>query len=150
MDINKKILLLVALVFIASVGIVVAQDTTIDDYTFTIPDGYEVKEVNGSMITLMEGDEHAIVVMITDDVKDSEDAKENLESQGYKFIGEDTYSVGSKEVRQQNYEKNDYTVMTYVFSVGDDQCIITFTIPSSETAPEGADNPVSTIINSIK
>ncbi len=146
----SKIFLVAAIVLVVlGMGIVVAEDISIGDHEFTIPDGFQLVNSTDKMVLLSQDDDHAIGVMIPEEVKNSEDAKTYLENQGYTFIGEETYNADGKEVQQQNYETDGYTVMAYVIPAGADQCVVTYTIPSDETAPEGADNPVTTILNSI-
>lgn len=149
MKFNKIFLAAAIMLVVLGMGIVVAEDVSIGDHEFTLPDGFKVLNSTDNMVVLTQDDDHAIAVMVPDSVKNSEDAKNYLEQQGYKFIAEETYSADGKEVQQQNYETDGYTVMAYVIPAGADQCVITYTIPSDETAPEGADNPVTTILNSI-
>lgn len=149
MKFNKIILVAAIVLVVLGMGIVVAEDISVGDHEFTIPDGFEVVNSTDEMVLLSQDDDHAIAVMIPEEVSDSEDSKEYLENQGYTFIGEETYMADGKEVEQQNYESDGYTIMAYVIPAGADQCIVTYTISSDETAPEGADNPVTTILNSI-
>ena len=149
MNFNKIVLLVAIMLVVLGMGTVVAEDISIGDYEFSIPDGFQVVNSTDNVVFLSQDDDHAIGVIIPEAVKNSEDAKIYLESQGYTFIGEETYDADGKEVQQQNYESDGYTIMAYVIPAGDDQCVITYTIPSSETPPEGADNPVTTILNSI-
>ena len=149
MNFNKIVLVAAIVLVVLGMGIVVAEDISIGDHEFTIPDGFQVVNSTDNAVFLSQDDDHAIGVMIPEAVKNSEDAKTYLESQGYTFIGEETYTADGKEVQQQNYESEGYTVMAYVIPAGDDQCVVTYTIPSTETPPEGANNPVTTILDSI-
>lgn len=150
MKLSKKFLILIAVVFIASVGIAVAEDATIGGHSFTVPDGFKVLNTTDEMVVLSSDNNHAISVIVQDSVKNTDDAKTYLEGQGYKFIGEDTYNADGKDVQQQNYEKDGFTVLSYIFPADDDYCIVAYTVPDGDTIPEGADNPVTTILNSIK
>lgn len=149
MKFNKLFLAVAIILVVLGMGLVVAEDISIGDHEFTIPDGFQVVNSTDEMVLLAQDDDHAIGVIIPEAVKNSDDAKAYLEDQGYTFIAEETYLADGKEVQQQNYESEGYTVMAYVLPAGADQCIVTYTIPSDETAPEGADNPVTTILNSI-
>lgn len=150
MKFNKIFLAILVLIVVSGIGIAVAGDASIGDHTFTIPDGFKVLESTDEMTILQEGDDHAIVVMVSDNVNSVEDSRKNLESKGYNFLGSEKYNADGKDVEQQNYGTDDLTVMAYVFDVGDEKCIVTYTIPSSETPPEGTDNPVTTILNTIE
>ncbi len=149
MKFNKIFLAAAIMLVVLGMGIVVAEDISLGDHEFTIPDGFQEVQSTDEMVMLSQDDDHAIAVMIPEAVKNSDDAKTYLENQGYSFIAEETYDADGKIVQQQNYEKDGYTVMAYVLPAGADQCIVVYTIPADETAPEGADNPVTTILNSI-
>lgn len=149
MKVNKIFLATALMLALLAMGIVVAEEVSLGDHSFEIPKGFEVLNSTDEMIVLTQDDDHVIVVMIPDAVKNSDDAKTYLEKQGYKFIAEETYTADGKEVAQQNYEKDGYKVMSYILPAGSDQCVVTYTIPTDEEPPEGADNPVTTILNSI-
>lgn len=149
MKFNKIFLALVLLIVVSSIGIACAEEASVGDHKFTIPDGYSILNTTDDTVVLTQDDDHVIVVIVPEAVKNSDDAKSYLEAKGYTFLGEETYDADGKIVQQQNYEKDGFTVMSYVIPAGEDQCIVTFTIPASETAPEGADNPITTILNSI-
>lgn len=150
MKFNKIFLVAMAIFVVLAMGIVVAENVSIGDHDFTIPDGFTVLNSTDEMVLLTKDNDHVIGVIIPEAVKNSEDAKAYLEAQGYKFLAEEKYTADGKEVQQQNFEKDGFTVMAYVIPAGSDQCIVTYTIPSTETPPEGADNPVTTILNSIR
>lgn len=151
MKFNKIGLAIILLVVVSSMGIVFAESASVGGHSFTIPDGFKEYNSSSDTITLApnSGEDEAIVMMITENVKSMDDAKKYLEDKGYVFQGQDTYKVGDTEVDQQNYIKGDYLVLCYVISAGDDYCIITYTMSKDVTPPEGAANPVSTIINTI-
>ena len=149
MKFNKMFIALLLLIVVSCVGIACAEEVSVADHKFTIPDGYKVLNTTDDSVVLTQDDNHVIVVMVPEVVKNANEAKSYLEDKGYKFIGEDSYNADGKEVQQQNYEKEGFTVMSYIIPAGDDQCIVTFTIPADETAPEGADNPVTTVLDSI-
>lgn len=149
MKFNKIFIALLLLIVASSIGIACAEEVSVGDHKFTIPDGYSVLNTTDDSVILTQDNDHVIVVIVPEAVKNADDAKSYLEGQGYNFKGEETYDADGKIVQQQNYEKDGYTVMSYVIPAGADQCIVTFTIPADESAPEGADNPVTTVLNSI-
>ena len=143
---------LIVLVLACCISAVSAEDVSVDDYTFTVPEGFSVNGTyDEDMVVLTHDENHAIVVLISDDIASSSDAISYLEGEGYSFLGEETYDAVNYEVKQQNYELDGFTVLSYVFQVEDDDyCIITYTIPSDETAPEGDANPVTGILETFK
>ncbi len=149
MKFNKIFIALLLLIVASSIGIACAEEASVADHKFTIPDGYKVLNTTDDTVILTQDDDHVIVVIVPEAVKNADDAKSYLEGQGYKFLAEETYDADGKIVQQQNYEKDGFTVMSYIIPAGADQCIVTYTIPAGETAPEGADNPVTTVLNSI-
>lgn len=150
MKFNRIFLAILVVLVVSCVGAAVAAEASVADHTFTIPDGFHILNSTDDSTILEQDDNHAIVVMVSDEVGTVEDARQSLESKGYKFLGSDTYNADGKDVQQQNYGTDTLTIMAYVFDAGSDKCIVTYTIPSSETPPEGADNPVTTILNSIE
>ena len=149
MKFNKIFIVLLLLILASIIGIACAEEASVANHKFTIPEGYKVLNTTDDTIILTQDDDHVIVVIVPEEVKNVNDAKSYLEAQGYKFIGGETYNADGKEVQQHNYEKDGYTVMSYIIPAGEDHCIVTYTIPADETAPEGADNPVTTVLNSI-
>jgi hypothetical protein len=149
MKFNKIFIALLLLIVASSIGIACAEEASVADHKFTIPDGYKILNTTDDTVILTQDDDHVIIVIVPEEVKSDADAKTYLENQGYKFLGDETYDADGKIVQQHNYEKDGYSVMTYIIPAGSDQCIVTFTIPAGETAPEGADNPVTTVLNSI-
>ena len=150
MKISKIFTAILLVVVVSCVGVAVAAEASIEGHTFTIPDGFNLSDSSDDMVILQQEDNHAIVIMMSDEVSSVEDAKENLESKGYTFTSSKTCKAHGKDVIQQNYETPDLTIMAYVLDVGSEKCIVTYTIPSSETPPEGCDNPATVILNTIE
>lgn len=150
MKFNKIFLAILVLIVVSGIGVAVAAEANVGDHTFTIPDGFKLMNSTDDTAILQQGDEQAIVVMMSDNVKSVDDSKKNLESQGYEFLGSQKYNADGKDVEQQNYGTDKWTIMAYVFDVGSEKCIVTYTIPANETPAEGSDNPVTTILNSIE
>lgn len=150
MKFNKIFLAILVLIVVSGIGVAVAAEASVGDHTFTIPDGYKLLNSTDDTAILQEGNTHAIVVMMSDEVKSIDDSRKNLESKGYEFLGSQKYNADGKDVEQQNYGTDELTVMAYVFDVGSEKCIVTYTIPANETPEEGSDNPVTTILNTIE
>ena len=136
MKFNKVFLATALMLALLAMGVVVAEEVSLGDHAFEIPEGFEILNSTDEMVIMTQDDDHVIVVMIPEEVKNSDDAKAYLENQGYKFIAEETYTADGKEVAQQNYEKDGYKVMSYIIPAGADQCVITYTIPTDEEPPE--------------
>ena len=78
---SKAFLLLIALVFVAGVGVVMAEDATVEPYTFTIPDGYTIATSDDTTCA-MQKDEFNAISFATGVSDDLEGAKQNLIDQG--------------------------------------------------------------------
>ena len=124
---------------------------SIGDYTFDIPDGYQIVNKTDNMLSMQEDTNHAIVISLPDVIKDSDDFKAQLEKQGYEFGDEDNYTVGNFNINQYNYNKDTYQGSLYICDDGNDSPIlITLVVPADEDAPSSDDNPVTQIINSLE
>ncbi len=89
MKISKKILILLSLVFIASVGVAVAEEATVTPYTFTIPDDYTVAKSDDTTCAMQKDDNNAISFTTGVD-EDIEASKQNFIAQGQTLIDEKT------------------------------------------------------------
>lgn len=148
----KTITISIALLILAcSITAIAAEDVNVAGHTFEVPKDYNVFNTSDDQIILEKDDSHAIVIIFADTVANSADSISSLESKGYKFIGEETYDAEGFNITQQNFEKDDLTVYSYNFEVSDGEyCVITFTMPSSENALEGEDNPVTGILQTLE
>ena len=142
---------LAMLILACSITAIAAEEVSIGDFSFEIPDDYKINQSTDEQVALEADDKHAIVILISDKLADSDDTVKSLEGEGYKFLGEETYDAEGYEIHQQNFEKDGLTTYSYNFELGDGTyCIITLTMPSSEAALENEDNPVTEILESFK
>ena len=124
---------------------------SIGDYTFDIPDGYQIVNKTDNMLSMQEDVNHAIVMSLPDTVKSSDEFKASLEKQGYEFGDEDSYTVGNFDINQYNYNYEKYQGFLYICDDGNDSPIlITLVMPADEDAPSSDDNPVTQIIKSLE
>jgi hypothetical protein len=149
---SKSIIIALAVLILAcSVTAIAAESASVGDYTFDYPDDFKVNSTSDTQAVFEKDNTHAIVVLFSDSVASSDDAKTNLESKGYEFLGENTYDAEGYSVTQQNFEKDGLTVYSYNFQMKDGKyCVITYTIPSSEQPGENEDNPITEIIKTLK
>lgn len=142
---------LLVLILACSITAISAENAELSEHTFEIPDGYSILNSTDESIQLTNDKDDAIFVLFSDKIANKDDAQKDLESEGYKFLGEDAYDAVDFNVTQQNFEKDGYTVYSYVFEVSDGEyCVITLTLSSDETAPEGNDNPVTGILETLE
>ena len=119
------------LIMIGSITAIAADDDygSLGDYTFDLPDGYEIVNKTDNMLSMQQDTDHAVVMSIPDEVKQADEFKADLEAQGYEFGDEDKYICD---------DGNNSPIL------------ITLVIPADEDAPDSQDNPVTTIINSLE
>lgn len=151
MKIKTTLIALAFLILACSMTAISAEDANVAGHSFEVPNDYKVLNTTDEQGVLEKDDSHAIVIIFADQVADSEDSISSLETKGYKFLGEETYDAEGFTINQQNFERNGLTVYSYNFKVSNgDYCIITFTMPSSETALEGDANPVTGILKTLE
>ena len=150
----KYLFLSLMLLILACSVVAISADEdygSIGDYTFDIPDGYQIVNKTDNMLSMQEDVNHAIVMSLPDTVKSSDEFKASLEKQGYEFGDEDSYTVGNFDINQYNYNYEKYQGFLYICDDGNDSPIlITLVMPADEDAPSSDDNPVTQIINSLE
>ena len=140
---------LMILILASSIALVAAEEASLGDYSFNVPDGYEIVNQTDNLVSMQSDPDHAIVMSLPDEVKSAADFKKSLEAEGYKFGDEDTYKAGDFDVSQYNYEYQDYQGFLYICEGEDNPILITLVMPADEDAPSPDDNPVTEIINSL-
>lgn len=153
MKFKYLILSFMLLILVGSIAAIAAEEDygSLGDYTFDIPDGYEIVNKTDNLLSMQEDTDHAIVMSLPDEVKSSDEFKADLEKQGYEFGDEDTYTSGNFEISQYNYNKDTYQGFLYICDDGNDSPIlITYVMPADEDAPDPDDNPVTQIVNSLE
>ena len=141
------------LILVGSIAAIAADEDygSLGDYTFDIPDGYQIINKTDKLLSMQEDPDHAIIIALPDEVKSSDEFKADLEKQGYEFGDEDNYTSGNFEINQYNYNKDTYQGFLYICDDGNDSPIlITYVMPADEDAPDPDDNPVTQIVNSLE
>lgn len=140
------------LILVGSITAIAANEASIGDYTFTLPDGYTIANQTEDSISMTQDDDHAIVISDPEVVKSSEEFKADLEADGYEFGDEANYTSGNFDIEQYNYNQDSYKGFLYIChdNTDDDEVfLITLVMPEDEDTPSEDDNPVSTILSSF-
>ena len=140
------------LILVGSITAIAANEASIGDYTFTLPDGYTIANQTEDLISMTQDDDHAIVISDPEVVKSSEEFKADLEADGYEFGDEANYTSGNFDIEQYNYNQDSYKGFLYIChdNTDDDEVfLITLVMPEDEDTPSEDDNPVSTILSSF-
>lgn len=115
MRLSKTLLLLIALVFVAGVGIVAAEDATVAPYTFTVPDGYTIATSDATTCA-MQKDANNAISFATGVSDDLEGAKQNLISQGKTFLEEKNVKFGDLDTTLQAFSADIGGTTLYVYN----------------------------------
>ena len=140
------------LILVGSITAIAANEASIGDYTFTLPDGYTIANQTEDLISMTQDDDHSIVISDPEVVKSSEEFKADLEADGYEFGDEANYTSGNFDIEQYNYNQDSYKGFLYIChdNTDDDEVfLITLVMPEDEDTPSEDDNPVSTILSSF-
>ena len=152
---DKKFLFLITLVFIASVGIVSAEDATVEPYTFTVPDGYTIATSDDTTCA-MQKDEYNAISFATGVSDDLESAKQNFISQGKNFIKEETQNYNDMDITLQAFstEAGGTTlyVYNYVMLSEDGNFVVTVTTDDADFDSDlnSEDNPAKEIFDTVQ
>lgn len=155
MSINKKFLFLITLVFIASIGIVAAEDATVEPYTFTIPDDYTIATSDDTTCAMQKDATHAIsfATGVSDDL---EAAKQNFIEQGKNLIDENSLNYNDMDITLQAFstEAGGTTLYVYNYVVLADQgnFVVTVTTDDADfdSDLESEDNPAKVIFDTVQ
>ena len=155
MKLSKMFLLLVALVFVACVGIVVAEDATVSPYTFTVPDGYTIVTSDDTTCA-MQKDENNAICFATGVGDDLEAAKQNLISQGKTFVEEKNLTYNDMDITLQSFSVDvggtKLCLYNYVMFAEEGNFVVTLTTDdASFNSDLHADsNPAKVIFDTVK
>ena len=102
MKLSKTFLLFIAVIFIATVGIAVAEDVTVEPFKFTVPDGYTVVSSDDTTCAMQKDANNAISFAseVSDDLAA---AKQTLIDQGKTFIEEKSIDYEGMNITLQEF-----------------------------------------------
>ena len=144
---------LMLLILAGSMTAVAAADDyeSLGDYTFDIPDGYQLVDKTDNMVSMEADENHSVVVYMMDDVSDLDIFMSLLDNQGCKFFDEESFQSGSFDVNQSTYTYMDIQGYMYICSDGSDNpFLIALSIPESEDLPAADDNPAYQVVSSLE
>ncbi|MBR4396813.1 MAG: hypothetical protein IKS93_03055 [Methanobrevibacter sp.] len=145
-----KYLLLGLMLFIMVAGVAAADDyESLGDYTFDIPDGYQVVDKDNEMVTMQTDEDHSVIVYKLDSVSDVDTFISLLETTGCKFTDEETFQSGSFDVTGYSFTYLDIQGNLYICNDGGTPILVADAIPSSEDAV-AEDSPAMQVVNSLE
>ena len=150
-----KFLFLGLMVFIMLAGIstVSAENATVGDYTFTVPDEFSIVNQTEDMVYLEDSlSFYSISLTVADESLDDKEIMKRLLSQGYELEKEGNYTRGIFNVTEYTYNfKDAYYGFLYLCENGDDRIVITHgTSGEDEYFMSAPDLDVKDIIESLE
>jgi hypothetical protein len=155
MKFSKTFLLLITLVFVASVGMAVAEDTTVTPYTFTIPDDYTIATADDTSCA-MQKDEFNAISFATGVGDDLEAAKQAFIDQGKTFISEESMQYNGLDITLQAFSVdvngNTLYCYNYVALTESGNFVVTVTTDDAnfDTDLNSDSNPAKVIFDSLQ
>jgi hypothetical protein len=143
-----------ALVLVAGVGIVAAEEATVEPYTFTIPDDYTVATSDDTTLA-MQKDEYNAISFATGVSDDLEAAKQSFIDQGKNFIEEDNLEYEGMDIVLQAFSTDvggtTLYVYNYVMLSADGNFVVTVTTDDADFDSDlnSDDNPAKVIFDTI-
>ena len=149
----KNIFLSVMILILAgSMTAIAAADDyeSLGDYTFDIPDGYQVTDKTDEMVTMQVDEDHPIIVYKLDSVADVDSFMSLLENTGCKLVSEDAFH-GSFNVTPYGYTYLDAQGFFYICDDGKGTPILVASSgPSTEDPLTVDDNPARIVVDSLE
>lgn len=141
------------LILACSISAISAEDATIGDYSFTIPEDYNITNQSDDVI-LLEDSVQYYSLSITDvkEKMDNEEILKRLTSQGYELEKEGNSTKGIFNVTEYTYNfKDAYYGFLYICEDGDDKLVVTHgTAGEDEYFMDAPDFDVNDILDSME
>ncbi|WP_458455492.1 hypothetical protein [Methanobrevibacter sp.] len=144
-------IILISLIFLLGVSIVCAEEFDLSGFSFEVPKGYSINFTSDNSTTLVQNNSSNYTVFIYTNDIDYESAKISRQSAGFNFISEDNYTTENNiTINQQNYVKNESYFSFYSFKINETSFLMGYVFPVDDNNTENENNPVESIIKSIK
>ena len=137
---------LMLLIVAGSMTAIAAADDyeSLGDYTFDIPDGYQVTDKTDEMVTMQVDEDHPIIVYVDSFIS-------LLETTGCKLVSEDAFQAGSFNVTPYGYTYLDAQGFFYICDDGKGTPILVASSgPSTEDPLTVDDNPARLVVDSLE
>ena len=141
------------LILVGSMTAIAAADDyeSLGDYTFDIPDGYQVTDKTDEMVTMQVDEDHPIIVYKLDSVADVDSFISLLETTGCELVSEDAFQAGSFNVTPYAYTYLDAQGFFYICDDGNDSpVLVASSSPSTEDPLTVDDNPARLVVDSLE
>lgn len=144
---------LMLLIVVGSIAAASADEdySSLGDYTFDIPEGYQIVDESDNMLNMEADDDHAIIVYLLDTPDDLGLFNSLLESQGCKFNEVDDFQSGSFDVNVRSYEYQDIQGILYTCDDGSGTPILVASAVSlSDDGPDVDNDTARQVVESLE
>ena len=143
---------LLILIMVTSVGAIAAADDyeSVGDYTFDIPDGYQVGDKDDVSVGMELDENHTVLVYQLDSDSDISLFKTMLEAAGCEFTDGEDLKVGNFDVSQSTYKFEDTQGNFFICSDGGKPILVADGMPASEELPAAEDSPAYQVVSSLE
>ena len=141
------------LILAGSIAAAAAADdyASLGDYTFDIPDGFNVTDEADDVVDMELDENHTIVVYLFDKTDDFGRFTSLLELQGCNFTDEDPFQAGNFHVNAKTYEYLDIHGRLYTCEDGKGTTmLIASGIPQSEELPSPENDTARQVVDSLE
>lgn len=150
MNFKNFFIILSVLILISSIGAVFAQNVTLDDVVFEVPQNYTVKNLTDVSARMVRDDNANYTVFIFVSDSESNIAQNSNAISGFTFLDGNNYTASNNiSVTQQNYMKNETYFSYYSFDVDGSHFLIGYSFPVEDKFVDDEENPANAIIESI-
>ena len=117
---------LMLLIIVGSIAAISAEEATIGNYNFTMPDGFEIENQSDDSVILKSSDNHTISLTIPKQYTDSNEEIETImDSQNYVLREENSFPCGDFDLFQYTVYYSYYSGFFYICRSGDDMILLT-------------------------
>ena len=149
MKFKYLLLIFMLLILVGSIAAIAADDDygSLGDYTFDIPDGYQIKNCSDDYVLLESDQYHTISISALDVNTDRNVLRYMLERAMYDFTYSTNYTKGSYDVEENHYNQEYQSGILYLCDNGEELVVIDYKVPLGE---EIEDSPVSIILDGLE
>ena len=135
------------MILVGSIAAIAADEDygSLGDYTFDIPDGYQIRNCSDDYVLLESDQYHTISISVMENM-DSDVLKYMLERSMYDFVYSSNYTKGDYDIEENHYNQEYQRGIVYLCDNGDELIVIDYKVPVIE---EIEDSPVEVILDGL-
>ena len=142
---------LMLLIIVGSIAAISAEEATIGNYNFTMPDGFEIENQSDDSVILKSSDNHTISLTIPKQYTDSNEEIETImDSQNYVLREENSFPCGDFDLFQYTVYYSYYSGFFYICRSGDDMILLTHVCEDGSLQDPYEDYDSMDIVYSLK